>query len=330
MVSRHKILFCVVIVIFVFMIWKCYWRIQLVYNSSSLSLYTPSIFKAKQEYSKEYDYRVKYGFRSAKTKTIIITTLLRDVEGKIPEIKLRSERMGKIFKDYRILIVENDSSDKTREKLIEWSLSNPKIIILGCGYNVKKCSIKIATTKTEGHGVNKDRIEKMVYLRNVYLDEVKKNYRNFDYMAVWDLDIIGSVYLDGVANSLSYFDNSTRIDAICAYGIYRWLFMTLYYDTYAHITDKKDEFHISEKLYHDIGTSIKTRYSVGQEPIQVNSCFSGFTIYRINSLLDPYVRYDMTPTENNNIECEHVRLNYKLKGKILMNPSMIHYVLLND
>jgi hypothetical protein len=66
----------------------------------------------------------------------------------------------------------------------------------------------------------------------------------------------------------------------------------------------------------------------GDEPFEVDSCFSGFAIYRTSSLLDPSVRYDMSGPDN--IECEHVRLNTKIKGKKIVNPSMINFVLLNE
>ena len=64
--------------------------------------------------------------------------------------------------------------------------------------------------------------------------------------------------------------------------------------------------------------------------VDVDSCFSGFAIYRTEALLGEEVVYDMTPKEEGNIECEHVRFHRKLKGRKVVNPSMIHYILLND
>jgi len=201
--------------------------------------------------------------------------------------------------------------------------------------------------KTDGHSVDRQRIEKMVKLRNIYLDYVKKFFPNFDYTIIWDLDIIGMVYLDGIQNSIyhlekdkkdkykdkyKYDEDDKDIDAICAYGIYRWGGVSLYYDTYAHISNNSNskEFHISNKLSHDIKTGLSVKYPRGTPPIKVKSCFSGFTIYKTRSLLGDHIKYDMTPEISNNLECEHVRLHKKLNGEMCMNPSMINLVMLND
>ena len=323
--------FVIVLIAIIVMVWVNYWRIQLMYNSSLLSLYTPDSFYISQEYSKEHRRLTILGMKEMESKTIVICSLLRNVAKRLPEIKKRSERLGKTFHDYRIVIVENDSSDETRKLLNEWRISNPRVIILGCGVNsdVSTCHIPQASKETDGHSVNRRRIEKMTHLRNIYLYYIKQNLSDFDFCAVWDMDIIGTIYIDGVANTIGHFSSPSspayNADGVCAYGIYRWGILTLYYDTYAHI-DHDDSFHINMKTVHDIKKGIGKQYNRGTPPINVKSCFSGFTIYRMNSLVNAKVTYDMSPPDN--LECEHVRLNCKLKS-IYLNPSMIHFVLLN-
>jgi len=127
------------------------------YNSSILSSYTPESFQNDNPITK---INIEKGFQIARTKTVVICTLLRDVEHKLPELIKRAERVGSIFKDYKVLVVENDSNDNTRSKLLSWAKINPKVLILGCGENVEKCSMKEALGKTEGHSVNAYRINK--------------------------------------------------------------------------------------------------------------------------------------------------------------------------
>lgn len=292
------------------------------------------------EYGKEKELKLisTKGFEIAKNKRMIICTLLRDAANKINEIRKRSESIGKMFADYRILVVENDSSDGTRKKLLKWKKENPRVIILGCGVDQNVCRLRSASSKTDGHGVDRKRIQKMVTLRNIYLDFIKNSsvLRNFDYTTVWDLDIVGSVYLDGVANTIAQFEKISSANAICGYGMYRWGFLKLYYDTYAHI-DFGDKFHIDLKTLHDLKKGIGiSKYKRGHPLIPVVSCFSGFTIYKTSSLLNDNVRYDMSHPDKN-LECEHVRLNRKLgefnsptQPSVYLNPSMIHFVLLND
>jgi glycosyltransferase involved in cell wall biosynthesis len=310
------------------------------FNSNILSFYTPDVLQpSNKKVRQELENASNKGERIAKTQNVVICALLRDVVSKIPEIKRKAERVGQLFKNYTILIVENDSTDGTREALLQWASSNPRVFILGCGINENECKMK--KPKTIGHGIDSTRIQKMVDLRNIYLSFIKENYMKYqwDYTIMWDLDLIGSVYLDGITHSINLFgkelNKGNLIDAICAYGIYRWGPLTIYYDTYAHI-DHGDDFHVKDKIYHDIRKGLFTRYSRGDTPLNVVSCFSGFTIYRTLALIPKKVVYDMTPinkenkdSKEQNIECEHARLSYHLNN-VIMNPSMINLVMLND
>lgn len=321
-----KILFFVSLIVLVVILVKFYWRFQMMYNSSILSFYTPDSFPLSNKSS--YDKILDQGETVIKNKTVVITALVRDVEKRMPEIKKKAERVGKLFKDYRILIVENDSKDLTRAKLLEWASQNPKVIILGCGYNAEVCNLP-KMPKTDGHHVDRARIEKMTTLRNIYLDEIKRNFtRGWDYVVMWDLDMLGSVYLDGITHTIGYLDQSPEVNVVCAYGIYRWGALILFYDTYA-LLHPGENFHIDMKSIHDIRKGWwEARYQRGDPVFDVDSCFSGFAIYRLQPLLDNDVEYDMSGPGN--LECEHVRLNKKIRGRKVVNPSMLNFVLLND
>ncbi len=327
LLNAHTILFLTAAAMLSVLISKYYWRLQMMYNTSALSFFTPDTFPIKESNLRTYNKMSAAGEIEMKNKRVIITSLVRDVADRLPEIKRKAEKVGSLFKDYRILIVENDSKDGTRELLLDWAKANNKVTILGCGYNVEKCSLP-KMPKTIGHGVDRPRIEKMVKLRNIYLDEIKNRYTDWDYMIMWDLDMISSIYLDGIANTMGWLAKDSTINVVCAYGIYRWGMLTLFYDTYAllHVGEK---FHIDDKKIHDIKKGFwQASYQRGDLPFAVDSCFSGFAIYRTSSILDESVIYDMSGPEN--LECEHVRLNMKIKGKKVVNPSMINFVLLND
>lgn len=326
--TPHTVLFGMCLFLLLVMLWKWYWTVQILYNPSSISLYTPDTFTFDtEEEERKYEETVDLGIDYAKTKRVVIASLVRDVEPRLPEIIKKAERVGRLFSDYRIVIVENDSKDDTRKLLLGWASRNPKVTILGCGINAKECSLPKAP-KTDGHYVDRTRIQKMVDLRNIYLDHVKQYYSEYDYVVMWDLDMIGSVYLDGIQHSLGYLSQHHDVDVVCAYGIYHWAFFTLFYDTYA-LLHRREKFHIDHKTIHDIRKGMwEAKYSRGNEPVEVDSCFSGFAVYRTASLLNDAVKYDMSPP--NNLECEHVRLNKKIRGKKVVNPSMINLVLLND
>lgn len=322
-----KVAFLISLIVFIFLVFKFYWVVHVNYNKGLFSLYTPDNFHISDEHVPLFKRRVANGKRIAKNSKIIVTTLVRDVSHNMDHIQKKVNGIVSHFADYRILIVENDSHDDTREKLLKWANRDKRVQILGCGVNAKKCNMSFQ--KTVGHSVDRKRIEKMAILRNIYLDEIKNNplYRDFDYTFMWDLDVIGMTYLDGVYNSLSIMNENPNIDTVCANGVYQWPISTVFYDTYA-ILEKDDHFHIDNKAMHDIVKSLKFKYFLGEEPIDVESCFSGFAIYRTKCLLAPNVYYDMTP-DPNNIECEHTRLNKKISGKKIVNPSMINLIVLN-
>ena len=64
--KAQTIFFFVILVITVIVVWKCYWRIQVMYNSSTLSLYTPDSFYGLPQYKEEHDAITQHGFRSAR------------------------------------------------------------------------------------------------------------------------------------------------------------------------------------------------------------------------------------------------------------------------
>lgn len=314
-------------ILLIVLLWRWYWRLQLHFNSTSLALYTPDTFPLDEEGRDKYEQMIVLGKKHCSASTVVICGMLRDAARNIPNIQRKVEKLGAAFKDYRVLIVENDSSDGTRELLLKWASKNPRVEILGCGINSKEC--KMSFPKTEGHGVDRRRIDKMIHLRNIYLDEIRKRYSHYDYTIVWDLDIIGAVYLDGMYNSMGWMDQQRNICAMTANGMYRWGILTLYYDTYA-LLQHEEGFDINYKTASDVRKGLGFRYIRGQPPVHVKSAFGGFSIYRTNSLLHPSITYDQPSSEGGNIMCEHTNLCKKLKGDIYVNPSMIHYVLLNE
>jgi len=336
--TSHIILFVIILVIFVWIFAKNFWRIQLYFNTTGVSFYTPTTFSISDSQNrKQFDNLVKYGMNKMKSQSVVICGLVRDVESQIPYIIQKVERVANLFQKYKILIVENDSKDNTRSLLLKWSEKNKNVIILGCGVNQKEC--KLNMPKTQAHEIERWRIEKMVKLRNEYISYINSNLSDYDYCIVWDLDVIGIVYLDGIANSIGWMNSNDlltneskidssefSIDAICANGIYKfaspsWAYV--YYDTYAHL-DYNEKYDINNHFTHSLSKRIGCRYAFGEKLQKVKSCFSGFTIYRISSIKG--LMYDMSP--ENNLECEHVRFNRHLSN-VYVNPSMIYRLLMN-
>lgn len=308
-----------------------YWKFQKMYNSSILSMITPKdIFSCRSEqHEQEYERLVIKGKNIAKIKRIVLCGMLRDAQSRFPELIKRIEFICKYFDYVTILIVENDSVDKTREILLNWSNkyntnNNVNVEVLGCGINVESC--KYSRPKTDGHVIDRTRIQKMVDLRNIYIDRIKEKYSDYDYCFMMDMDIIGSIYLDGIFNTLAWMEEHPNASVVCAFGIYRWGGVNIFYDTYAFL-GKGEQFRIEDKSSHDIKHGLLGRkYMRGDEPFECESCFSGFAIYKMVDILNS--EYSMSP--EGELDCEHTRFNKTIDGEKYTNPSMVYCLLRNE
>ena len=130
-----------------------------------LSDFTPLV------YSTNIDKNIyNIGASYASKQKVVICGLARDIAKNIDRLKVVLERLGSYFLQYKIIIVENDSNDESRPMLLEWSKQNPNVIILGCGVNVKECKLSLKSYSSFDAGAN--RIGKMAYLRNIYLNYI--------------------------------------------------------------------------------------------------------------------------------------------------------------
>ena len=174
-------------------------------------------------------------------------------------------------------------------------------------------------SQTVLHDRDSGRIDKMVRLRNVYLDYVRADasLRGFDLALLWDMDIIGTLYLDGLGLTGYYFAagiDGAPVDAICANGaaeVGDRVEGGKYYDPYAH------EDMVQSRTFttvDDISPPICSR-----EPMRVRSCFNGFMFYRLGSLLAG--RYALEKVGSEAI-CEHVGINRGMT--VYLNPGMLY------
>lgn len=320
-----KILFVVVLILLVIVIFKWGKSVDVAFNNQLMDPYKEPNYIVNADIYNKYK---TLGITERKANKILICGCVRDVAKNIGKIEKNIEFMGSLFKDYRCLIVENDSSDATRKLLLDLTKRNPKITILGCGgINEDECKLQLPKTD---NSVDKQRMDKMALVRNVYLEYIKANkeklYSDYKYSCVWDLDIVGVVYKSGIENTMGYFRVHDSISAMCANCYYKVGPIPVYYDTYAHL-EKGDEFDVNYKLLHDIKTAVTNIYVTGEYPKEVESCFSGFTMYRLDDMIKS--KYDSSEDEES-IQCEHTYLHRKLEGKCMVNPSLNFYMLNNE
>lgn len=263
---------------------------------------------------------VERGYDIAKNESLVICGLARNVEKTIEKAKKKLEYIGSKFKDYKIVIFENDSEDNTREILKKWANVNKNVKLLECEeFGSKNC--KLRTKKGYDLGMfSENRIQRMAIYREQYLDYIKKNLNSYTYTLISELDLEGNQYIDGIFHSIGhpkdwdaiFINGRAPIQGIPS-------IFDIMYDALAYL-DISQEFQDMDKSV--IATSItknlfNSNYKLfnSEELVEVKSAFNGYALYKTDSLVNCSYLGDT--------ECEHINLHkcmYNNGGKLYINP----------
>ncbi|CAO5677010.1 MAG: hypothetical protein HEEMFOPI_01049 [Holosporales bacterium] len=240
------------------------------------------------------------GKKIVKEHKIIMCGISRDNAPEFFTMKRHLEYIGDQFKDYKIIIFENDSKDGTKDLLLKWEKDNPKVkVIMHDFHNQKRPNIKF-----------------LADARNYYIREANKpEYDSFDILAVVDMDMSHGFDIRGIYHSFSFFE---EWDAVCANGIYKKAGNM--YDAFAF---RNKEFpwipnetadYWSKKVH-----KIQKIYHINSDLVEVDSAFGSLAFYKKEKL-------NRCVYDSINDDCEHVKFHECLKnngGHMVMNPSMI-------
>jgi hypothetical protein len=242
---------------------------------------------------------VAAGYRAMREASVILCGLTKDDASTLPLTIRRIERTGEFFRDYRVVLFENDSRDATPALLKRWAAENPRVRVI---------SESIAGTAIARLG----RTERLAWCRNRYLDALRQDqtYRPFEYVIVADMDLGGGWSLDGLASSFGL----PGWDVMASNSLgYHYLRRT-YYDIYALEPSSVLKRGCLQRL---AGEAWQLRR--GDPPLPVRSAFGGLAIYRKDQLTGR--RY--SGSRNGRPLCEHRALNVDGRLKCFLNPSQI-------
>ncbi|MBM3201606.1 MAG: hypothetical protein FJZ56_04270 [Chlamydiae bacterium] len=113
---------------------------------------------------------------------ILICGVCKNVEEKLPFIMESMTKCGEAYDDYRIIIYENNSYDKTQKKLLKWAKKNPKVTIFSEFLGHKELLSRCPSQKVT-------RTEVIAMARNRVLEEaLSSKYQDFDFVLMADMD----------------------------------------------------------------------------------------------------------------------------------------------
>ena len=268
---------------------------------------------------REYSNEVKKGMTFLENKKIIVTGLLHNAELQIFILKQWFDVLKPLCKEAHFVMVENNSVDNTRLFCEQWKESDPEHIHLVC--NTKECN-KPFTLK-EDKSPESDRIEKMAFLRNLYVNYITEHFTSdVDFVFVMDFDLVGTLFWDGIFQTLNYFQNNPNIQAIACNGILSKEMS--YYDSFAFARDKTELRWNNriDKSNHDqdVLLYIAKEYESSQDLDKVSSAFGGFCIYQFSTFVRH--RYGF---EKNRYTCEHC-LFHEFMDQVYVNPNMVFLI----
>ena len=320
----------IVIVTVILIILGIFWLNQYEYDTEinyhkklNPKYYKDFTFEMEEKHKDPYLFnQIENGKRIAKNSKIVMCCLARNIEKNYINMKNKLEYIGNQFKDYKIIIVENDSIDYTRDFFVRWSIQNKNVVLLNCmNFGNFFCKLKTQTGYDYGT-TSTNRIYRMAKYREECLNYIKQNLSDYEYMLVVDFDLNGNQCMDGIFHSLSKEDWDAvfingHVPVQGTFGKY-----TIPYDQMAYADigtnfdyniNKSKYLHFLIFIYNMIIHSFKTRYD-NTHFIPVKSAFNGFALYKINSIKDcSYL--------GNNL-CEHLNLNlqmHKNKKKLYIN-----------
>jgi hypothetical protein len=262
---------------------------------------------------------VRKGRLTAKNQAFAVVGLAKDCLQALEKQIERIEYLGSQFREYKVVVMENDSKDGTRARLEEWASVNTNVILVECeDLGTKRCHLE---STGKGRELLKDtRIARLANFRARCQKTLFETGFQPDYVAVVDMDILGELDYNGFFHTLSMED----WDAISVMEFTN-LNDTFYWqrDTLAFVGEKEDwprydgESHIPV-TYH-LAKFLKLGFlAIHNELIPVKSAGGGFILYRGDVYKAGRYKEDY---------CEHVAFQKSLLSKgyhrFFINPKMV-------
>lgn len=246
----------------------------------------------------------------------------KDCEKYLPVVLENIEEYSKIFKETSKIIVENGSTDRTKEILK--SIEDEKNIVFF----------------RDDLNEFKQKTIRLALVRNIIIDEIKKNkiFKNFDLLIILDLDDRGTFKIkeENLIKALNFLYSKDNIAAVFANqpGDYFDLWAlrddlyiksdfwceALKYTLSKINSNGSITFEILNDLKKNFLDKKKLSFDLNSSPYKVKSAFGGFGIYKINKIFENKLRYlgeqEFNVRFRDGIEkriryqkCEHVNFN---------------------
>lgn len=263
-----------------------------------------AVLPVDREFSGMYADATCEGALVAAKSKVAFVGLARNLDWILPLTIGRIEQTARHFADWRCVILENDSTDGTKDLLRKWATRDPEHVVVEL----------LDNGKPHLHGFELARTEAMADYRNRCRELVREHYAQADYVIVVDLDAWGGWSVHGVINGIGWHERMPQAGCMASTSLFKHA-GTL-------IDGKAPWAHYDNWAYRWLGWTprIGPWFTFwlpppGAVPIQVNSAFGGLGIYKTQ----PYLE-----SEYSGEDCEHVPYHRRMIEKgwtIHLNPA---------
>ena len=207
---------------------------------------------------------------------VVICGVCKDVEESLPNTIQIIEQMGSFFEDWRAVVYENNSKDKTKNILAAWAKSNSKVFVQAETLSHAEIA-SFVVNRDEKNGFFKT--ELIARARNIVLDHAMSDeYKDFAYLIWLDMDFKIPPRFVGL---VEIFEANRDWDAVFAYGVAP---DNRYWDWYAH-RDETAPFgpEIFGTVWWHMPKQFELDFSSDWYP--VFSAFGGCGVYKKSSII---------------------------------------------
>ncbi|MFW2389369.1 MAG: glycosyltransferase [Polyangiales bacterium] len=244
------------------------------------------------------------GREASARSTLAIGVLIYDRIDLARLLRSRLEALAGLFREARIYVIGEDSTDGTEEVIREWVEESPELVR------------SIAAVNTAERGV-----ARIAALRNALLEAIEADEPS-DFIAMFDGDLEGPISLDGVTHTIAMLHGDRELSAVAAFGMNNWVGLDtnvpfLGYSYYDPLAFRDDHW---ERTSSDSAIRWRLRNVRRGDPlIVVKSAFAGCAIYRSSAIRG--LRYELDGKD-----CEHVGFHRAMAergGLLAINPAML-------
>lgn len=271
------------------------------------------VIELDPEFADAYHDAAIAGMTLARSSKVLVTGLARNIANIAPLTMKRLEGLSKLFKEFQVHVVENDSTDGTPDLIREWQP----------GFKVTLDS----STLDRPHLPASREAERTIALAEYRQRGVRfAESLDIEYVIVLDWDAWGGFLNEGVLTSLHYLSNNNNKGIFERDGYFAMASIGLAqfpgsdnwfnYDAWAHrpLWSWRQR---PEMWYHHFVPPF------GCPPIEVSSAFGGLCVYNV----DDFITGQYSGRHLGSGDCEHVAFHRsiaKATGKSMaLNPSSV-------